>query len=176
MNYILYKATSPSGRIYIGVTNNFKRRLKEHMSSKYPFGHAIRKYGKDKFVYEFEFFDSLEEALSREAELITIKEVNSRKYYNASLGGALSNVLLNDNPMHKQEVFDNHPNIWSTENNPMNNPLSKQKMIENQNRKKVSIDGVIYDGVREAARQLNSYRQFVIHRLQSSNFPTWYYV
>lgn len=176
MNYIVYKATSPSGRIYIGVTNNFKRRMKEHLSSKYPFGHALRKYGRENMEYEFEFFDTVEEALAREAELVTIKEVQSRKYYNTSIGGSFSNVLLNDNPMHRKEVLDKHPNLWTTENNPMNNPESKQKMIESQNRKKVSIDGVVYDGVREAARQLNSYRQFIVHRLKSNNYPNWYYV
>lgn len=176
MNYIVYKATSPSGRIYIGVTNNFKRRMKEHVSSKYPFGHAVRKYGRENFTYEFEFFNTVEEALAREAELVTIKEVQSKKYYNTCLGGTLSNVLINDNPMHKNEILNNHPNLWTTENNPMNSPQSKQKMIESQHRKKVSIDGVIYNGVREAARRLNSYRQFVVHRLKSDNYPDWYYV
>lgn len=176
MKYIVYKATSPNGRIYIGVTNNFKRRMKEHLSSKFPFGHAIRKYGRENFTYEFEFFDTVEKALEREAELVTLKEVKSKKYYNTCLGGTMSNILSNDNPMHKQEILDKHPNLWTTENNPMNNPESKQKMIQNQNRKKVFIDGVIYEGVREAARQLNSYRQFVVHRLRSSNYPTWYYI
>lgn len=176
MNYILYKATSPSQRIYIGVTNNFKRRMKEHKSSKFPFGHAVRKYGLENFTFEFEFFSSVEDALLREAELVTINEVNSKKYYNTSVGGTLSNVLMSDNPMWKEHVVSNHPNIWSTENNPMNNPESKQKMIDSQKRKRVSIDGIEYDSVREAARQLNSYRQFVIHRLRSENFPTWYYI
>jgi predicted GIY-YIG superfamily endonuclease len=174
--YLLYKATSPSGRTYIGVTNNFKRRMKEHLSSKFPFGHAVRKYGRENFQYEFEMFDTAEEALAREAELITINEVQSRKYYNTSVGGTLSNSLSQDNPMHRQNVLNNHPSLWTTENNPMNNPDSKQRMIESQNRKKISIDGVEYLGVREACRQLNTYRQFMIHRLKSSNFPTWYYV
>ncbi len=174
--YLIYKATSPSGRIYIGVTNNFKRRMKEHMSSPYPFGHAIRKYGRNNFTYEFEMFNTVEEALEREAELVTSEEVQSRKYYNTSLGGKLSNVLINDNPMHRKNVIENHPNLWSTENNPMNNPNSKQRMIESQSCKKVSIDGVEYYGVREAARQLGSYRQFVVHRLKSDNYPTWFYV
>lgn len=174
--YLLYKIITPSNRIYIGVTNNFRRRLKEHMSSKYPFGHALRKYGKNNLKYYFEKYNTIEEALQREAELVTIKEVKSKKYYNVSVGGTFNNVLLNDNPMHKKEVLDKHPNIWTSKNNPMNNPISKQKMIENQRRKKVSIDGIIYSGVREAARQLNSYRQFVVHRLKSSNYPDWYYV
>lgn len=176
MNYIVYKATSPSGRIYIGVTNNFKRRMKEHLSSKWPFGHALRKYGRENMIYKFEYFDSVEDALRRESELVTIKEVKSKKYYNTSLGGTFNFVLTNDNPMHRPEVLEKHSNLWTTENNPMNNPESKKKMIESQKRKKVSIDGTIYEGVREAARQINSYRQFVVHRLKSSNYPDWYYV
>ena len=176
MNYILYKATSPSGRTYIGITNNFKRRMKEHLSSKWPFGHALRKYGRHNFIFEFEYFDSVEEALLREAELVTPEVLKTKKLYNATVGGQLTNVLEFDNPMHREDVVSNHPNIWSTENNPMNNPESRQRMIESQNRKRVSIDGVEYDGVREAARQLGSYRQFVVHRLKSKNYPTWYYL
>lgn len=175
MKYVLYKATSPSGRTYIGITNNFKRRMKEHGSSQWPFGHAIRKYGRQNFQYEFELFNTVEEALAREMELVTPETLRTKKLYNACVGGELSNILVYNNPMHNQSVVDNHPNIWSTVNNPMNNPQSKQKMIESQARKKVSIDGVVYPGVREAARQLGSYRQLLVHRLRSKNYPTWFY-
>jgi len=176
MNYILYKATSPSGRIYIGVTNNFKRRMKEHQSSKFPFGHALRKYGRENFTYEFEFFNDVEAALSRESELITMNEVKSRLYYNSTVGGSFSESLKGFNPMHRAEVLENHPNLWTTEFNPMNNPDSKQKMIESQNRKPVSIDGVEYVGVREAGRQIGQSRQMIVHRLKSPRYPTWYYL
>ena len=176
MNYILYKATSPSGRTYIGITNNFKRRMKEYNSSKWPFGHALRKYGKDNFIYDFEYFDSVEQALMREKELVTPEVLKTKTLYNVTVGGELSNVLSYDNPMHREGAVKNHPNIWTTENNPMNNPDSKRRMIESQNRKRVSIEGVEYDGVREAARQLETYRQLVVYRLKSDNFPTWYYL
>lgn len=176
MTYILYKVTSPSNRTYIGITNNFKRRMKEHGSSKFPFGHALRKYGRENFQYEFEYFDSVEDALAREAELVTVEDLKTKKLYNSTIGGSFSCSLSGDNPMHREDVLENHPNIWSTENNPMNNPESKQRMIESQNRKRVSIDGIEYPGVREAARQLNSYRQLIVHRLRSKNYPTWYYL
>jgi len=176
MSYTLYKCTSPSGRTYIGITNDFKRRLKEHGSSQYAFGHALRKYGKHNFTYEFEEFDSLEEALLREAELVNPETIASRKLYNETVGGVLSNVLSLDNPMHREGVAENHPNLWSTENNPMNNPESRQKMIESQARKPVSIDGVRYEGVREAARQIGISRQLVVYRLRARSFETWYYL
>lgn len=175
MNYVLYKATSPSGRMYIGITNNFKRRMKEHRNSSWPFGHALRKYGQKNFSFEFEFFESVEDALEREKELVTPEALKSKKLYNACVGGVLSDVLAHENPMHNPEVVSRHPNTWTSANNPMNNPDSKKRMIENQQRKKVCIDGVTYSGVREACRQLGTYRQFMIHRIKSRNYPSWAY-
>lgn len=176
MNYILYKATSPSGRMYIGITNNFKRRMKEHRTSKWPFGHALRKYGEKNFTYEFEFFDSVEQALEREKELVNPETLASKRFYNACVGGEFSNVLSYNNPMHDPEVVGKHPNLWSTENNPMNVPEQKQKMIDSQKRKPISIEGVRYEGVREAGRQIGQSRQMIVHRLKSDNYPDWYYL
>lgn len=31
--YLIYKHTSPSGKSYIGLTNNYQRRCREHKSS-----------------------------------------------------------------------------------------------------------------------------------------------
>jgi group I intron endonuclease len=176
MDYVVYKAISPNGKIYIGVTNNFKRRIKEHMSSKYPFGHALRKYGKNNFVFEFEFFPDVESALERESQLITLEEVSSKKYYNCCVGGALSNVLLQSNPMHDPDVVKAHPNIWTSKNNPMKNPDSKRKMIESQTRKRVCILGENFEGIREAARAKNISRQLLVYRLKSPHFQEWYYL
>ena len=146
------------------------------MSSTYSFGNALRKYGKENFTYTFEVYDSVDLALQRESELITTEIIDSRECYNECVGGKLTNVLLQNNPMHNPEVVRNHPNIWTTNKNPMHNAESKAKMIQGQTKKRVSIDGIVYEGVREASRQLNSYRQFVIHRLKSKQFPSWYYV
>lgn len=178
MNYILYIATSPSGKKYIGVTNNFKRRIKEHGSSPYAFGSALRKYGKEAFIFEFEFFETVEDALKREAELVTVDALQEKVLYNESVGGCLTNVLINDNPMHRKEVVDKHPSVWKKGdlNNPMYNPDIKAKMIQSQACKKVSIDGVEYYGVREAARNLGISRQLVVYRLKSPSFSTWFYV
>lgn len=178
MKYLLYKATSPSGRTYIGITNNFKRRMKEHGTSPYTFGKALRKYGRENFSYEFELFPDVEAALTREAELVTVEALQSGRLYNQSVGGTFSDSLRGKNPMHNPEVLSKHPNLFTAENNPMNDPEVREraKKAHDSYKKKVSIDGVVYNGVREAARQLNSYRQFVVHRLRSSNYPTWFYV
>ena len=176
--YTLYKATSPSGKTYIGITNNVKRRMKEHSSSPYSFGNALRKYGKDAFTFEYECFDTVEEALKREAELVSLDTLASGMLYNESVGGTFSNVLRDNNPMHNPEVLSKHPNLFSTDNNPMNNPEIKARASEYQyaTKKRISIEGVEYFGVREAARKLNTYRQLVVYRLKSKQFPDWYYV
>lgn len=178
MKYVLYKATSPSGKCYIGITNNFRRRIKEHNTSPYAFGAALRKYGKDAFTYEFEQYDSFEDAAQREAELVTLETLASGTLYNECVGGRLSNVLLGNNPMHNSDILRNHPALFTTENNPMNDPAIKAKASEYQaaTKKSVSIDGVKYSGVRDAARALHISRQCLVYRLKSKHYPTYFYV
>jgi hypothetical protein len=152
--------------------------MKEHGTSPYTFGRALRKYGRENFHYEFELFPDVESALTREAELVTVEALQSGRLYNESVGGVFSNSLRGKNPMHDPEVLKRHPKLFTKEYNPLNDPEIREKARRAQDgyKKKVSIDGVVYNGVREAARQLNSYRQFVVHRLKSSNYPTWFYV
>lgn len=175
---LVYIAKSPSHRTYVGVTNNFKRRLKEHGSSPYPFGKALRKYGKDSFTYSFIECSDLEEAYEIEGVLIQNDEVLSDWYYNISAGGCPATQLGNLNPMHRPEVVAKHPNIWTSENNPMHDPLIKAKALKSgeKYKKKVLADGVIYSGVREAARALNISRQCLIHRLKSKTFGNYNYL
>ena len=176
--YCLYKATSPSGKIYIGITNNFKRRIKEHRSSPYPFGMALRKYGVESFIFEFEMFDTVEQALEREHELANLSTLDKTKMYNVSVGGIFSNVLRDQNPMKNKDVVDKHPSVWrkGSKKNPILVPEIKEKMIQSQKCKKVSIEGVVYYGVREAARNHNISRQLAVYRLKSKHFPEWFYI
>src|SRR6056297_814257 len=99
MKYIVYAAKSPSERVYIGVTNNFKRRMKEHLSSPYPFGKALRKYKRENFKYYFIQCNDLDDALRIEKNLVGLKEVKSKKYYNISPGGRPDVQIGLKNPM-----------------------------------------------------------------------------
>jgi predicted GIY-YIG superfamily endonuclease len=175
-DYTVYKAISPCGKSYIGVTNNFKRRMREHSNAKTYFGNAVRKYGINNFHYEFEVFENLEDAFSREKELVTLESIQSGSLYNVAVGGRFSIVLLLQNPMHCSEIVRKHPTLWTTENNPMNNPECRAKMIKSQKRNPCRINGVMYESVREASRLLNTYRQLVTYRLKSLSFPDWCYV
>lgn len=48
-NWVIYKITSPSGRVYIGVSSDYKKRLKAYKSknckSQYGILHSLQKYG-----------------------------------------------------------------------------------------------------------------------------------
>ena len=58
INGLVYKATSPSGKIYMGITiTSLKERKRLHIKetnsgSRLPFHAAIRKYGADNILWE----------------------------------------------------------------------------------------------------------------------------
>ena len=176
MKHYLYKLTDPNGKSYIGVTCNFKRRMKEHRCSSWPIGLAIREFGEENFTIEVEEFETKEIALEKEFELVSLDSIKDGNLYNLTVGGPSSNQLKHNNPMLDSSIVQNHPNIWTSTHNPMKNPESRKKMIQSQKRKPVYVEGVSYEGVREAARAVGESRQLVVYRLKSPSFPDWYYL
>lgn len=178
MSHLVYIATSPSNKYYVGITNNFKRRLKEHGSSPYPFGRALRKYGKDNFTFQFVVCKDLEEALECEEFLVSEEEVKSRSYYNISHGGRPGIQMGKNNPMKDPRVVARHPAMWTSTFNPMKDPEIRRKLrpIHDSWKKPVHVMGKKYDGVRDAAKLLGWSRQKLTHRLKSKNYPDHYYL
>ena len=97
--YCVYKHTSPSNKVYIGITFNPKRRwydgngyLHKRKDGKYNqplFARAILKYGWDKFTHEI-LEDNLSKEQACELEKKYIQEygsTNPQKGYNISFGG-----------------------------------------------------------------------------------------
>jgi len=93
INGLVYKATSSSGKIYIGITiASLKERKRLHVKeansgSRFPFHAAIRKYGAEKILWEI-----IDTATSWkdlcELERKYIAEYDSKKNgYNRTLGG-----------------------------------------------------------------------------------------
>ena len=62
----VYIVPSRSGTLYIGMTNNIGRCMREHKSGEFE-GFAS-KYGCDRLVY-FESFDEVQKAINREKQL-----------------------------------------------------------------------------------------------------------
>ena len=91
-NYKVYKHTSPSGKVYIGITCNDVRDRWQYGNgyAKQPlFYNAIKKYGWKNFKHDI-LFDGLskEEAETKEVALIAEFKSNNRLYgYNIENGG-----------------------------------------------------------------------------------------
>lgn len=90
--YKVYKHTSPSGKIYIGITGNSVERRwqqgKNYKTSTY-FNNAINKYGWENIKHEVLFTGlTREQAENKEIELIKKYKSNNPKYgYNIENGG-----------------------------------------------------------------------------------------
>ena len=86
---VIYKVTSPSGRVYIGQTINFKRRLKEYRNlkcDKQPrLCNSFKKYGFDKHKIEILEYCKEEELNDRERYYQDFYNVLSRKGLNCRL-------------------------------------------------------------------------------------------
>lgn len=102
---IIYKYTSPSGKVYIGQTTNERHRRSTWFCSKYKYaGVAINraraKYGPENFIYEVihkEIFLNKKEATQKLDELETyyIQHYNSYKNgYNNTFGGSVGRGIV----------------------------------------------------------------------------------
>lgn len=89
--YSIYKATClVNNKNYIGFTSNFKKRKKEHLTSKdnFYFHKALKKYGKDNFIWEilYESHD-LEHTLNIMEPLYIFIHNSYLEGYNLTTGG-----------------------------------------------------------------------------------------
>lgn len=100
MEKYIYKVTNKiNGKVYIGQTNNLKRRIQEHKHDRRA-GHllhaAIKKYGFENFEIEILYFGP--EYNDKEREYISLYDSrNPKKGYNITTGGQDSHG--EDNPM-----------------------------------------------------------------------------
>ena len=124
---IVYKATSPSNKIYIGITiTNLKERQRTHLrdtkkGSKLPFHNAIRKYGIENLVWEIIDNENDFQKLKK-LEIKYIEEFNSfNKGYNRTLGGEGTFGLK-----HTKEQIEN------------NSKRRKEFLSDKKNRDKIS--------------------------------------
>ena len=94
-DYIVYKHTSPSNKVYIGITcqsiNERFRKGKGYRDNQ-AFYKAIQKYGWDNIKHEILFTNlTKEEACEKEIELIKLHKSNNSKFgYNIASGGGVN--------------------------------------------------------------------------------------
>ena len=127
--YCVYKHTSPSGKVYVGITCQIPEKRwangNGYKSNKYFFS-AIKKYGWDKFIHEI-LFDQLsyDVACQKEIELIAYYDsTNPHKGYNLSTGGENGGSGYHMSEEAKQKISKaNKGRVVSEE--------TKRKMVEN---------------------------------------------
>ena len=96
MKYTVYKITNKiNDKIYVGV-HSTDNPNDSYMGSGKIIKDAIKKYGKNSFIKEILFvFDTLEEALIKERDIVTREFVEQTDTYNISLGGGLGGKNIN---------------------------------------------------------------------------------
>lgn len=87
-NWTVYKHTSPSGKVYIGITSIVPElRWKKGYGKQTIFGKAVGKYGWNNFTHEI-LFTHLTKEEAEEKEIELIKEYkNAKLSYNDAEGG-----------------------------------------------------------------------------------------
>lgn len=101
MSYTVYKHTSPSGKVYIGITRqNIKKRWQNGNGYAHSehFKNAILKYGWNNIKHEILYTGlSKDEACKMEIELIAHYKSDQREFgYNNSKGGECGNKLSDE--------------------------------------------------------------------------------
>jgi group I intron endonuclease len=137
--YCVYKHTSPSSKVYIGITNKYppeKRWYPDGSGYKRQqfFWRAIQKYGWDNFEHKI-LFENLtkEEACEKEIELIKMYDsTNPDKGYNCSTGGenSLAGIQWTD------DMKNNRSKIYSGKGNPFYGKKHSEKTKEKMSKSK----------------------------------------
>lgn len=114
-NFFYRITNNINGKVYYGVhsTDNLND---GYMGSGKALKAAIKKHGVENFTKEIlEFFATRKEALAREAELITMEEVNNPMYYNLKEGGEGGKVRIRTDEERK-EIRKKHTIKWVDNN------------------------------------------------------------
>lgn len=122
----IYKLNFPNGKCYIGLSNNIKRRLKEHCGDskkgKLPIHQAIKKYG----LTEFELLEEISsedrvKLQERERYWIQYYKSNQKKFgYNITSGGDgaeqgtknISAGLTQEQLIEVYDLLENHLDLY----------------------------------------------------------------
>lgn len=140
-NGVIYKAVSPSGKIYIGQTvYKLSKRVKIHeylsIKNKNYMANAIKKYGINNFSWEIiDYYDSRDNADFLERKYIKLYKSNIPEFgYNLTNGGLGANGYLHTEESKAKKRGDKNPNYKNGfkiagNKNCMKNPITRQKHL-----------------------------------------------
>lgn len=183
-SHVVYRATSPSGKSYVGkTTKSFIRRKNKHISeanngSDTPFHRAIRKYGEN---MKWEILEKCDDdKLLRDRECYYISKYNTyRDGYNCTLGGeghsgfkqseetkrkrgkAISKALTGKklSKQHKEALSKAHIGLPSNMLGKKHSKETREKISQLQNHKKRAVICIEtskrFESITKAARDMN---------------------
>lgn len=140
ITYYIYKHTSPSNKVYIGITNQTPSNRWGKNGSKYKqnkhFWNAIQKYGWNNFKHEILFTNlSKEQTCLKEQELIKLHMSNQFDFgYNCTSGG--EHYEHSEESRHKQSIAQKNRVLSDEER------LRVQKMGKANKGKKMSAETI----------------------------------
>lgn len=136
--YSVYKHTSPSGKVYIGVTKqNPYKRWQNGLGyrTQTRFYRAILKYGWDNFTHEIIYqTDSYGEANLKEKELISLHKSTDKEYgYNLDGGGNLKKTISDETKQKLRKIHlssEYRKKISAANVRRWSDPMTRKKMSE----------------------------------------------
>ena len=149
--YCVYKHTSPSQKVYIGITSlkpSLRWRLdgsgyiRNDRHNTY-FANAIQKYGWDNFKHEILFENlSKEEAEKQEIELISYYNSTNRDYgYNIQSGGTSGYIFTDDMKKHLSDIHKGKHHTEETKTKMSKSRIGHCVSEETRNKIRISNTG-----------------------------------
>jgi len=139
---IIYKATGPTGKVYVGkTTSSIDKRKTQHCSNAYNRNHsayntkfyrAIRKYGNKCFVWEF-IISAPESSLNEKENKFILLYNSYKSGYNSTLGGEGCTGLV-----HSDQTKKKIGRLSKIRNSGAGNPRFN-KTVSKATRKKISV-------------------------------------
>ena len=144
-NCIYMYTNKINGKRYVGQTNDFNRRHKEHIKSSYnekrkydynyPFHCAIRKYGIENFEIKILAENIQTQEKMNEYEIFFIKRyktlANNKKGYNVASGGSNGNPYAGKTEEEMNEIFNDE---WKRKQSESH----KDKILSEEHKRKIS--------------------------------------
>ena len=167
--YCVYKHTSPSGKVYIGLTCQSPPEKRWQNGNGYKqcsrFWNAIKKYGWDNFDHEIIFSQlSFDDACAKEKEFIALYNSTNPEYgYNISIGGEFCppDIIISEERrkmISEKYKGKNNPNYGNHKIAGENNPFYGKSHSEEVKNK-----------IRESAIGRKSPRRKIVMQFDKSN-------
>lgn len=168
-NYCVYKHTSPSYKIYIGITNNIDRRWgrdgkdykpKNGRNQNLPFWNAIQKYGWGNFKHEV-LADNLTKEKAEQYERALIKQYDCRNRnigYNVAEGG------------NGGRIYIDHPKSMLGKKQTAHQKASQREWASNHENNCMTNGNVVWGETHEHPRGMLGKHQSEKHKLAMENF------